>query len=113
MRGEHERGAALPELAERGQGRGDPRVVGHRAAVERHVEVGADEDARAVDVAEVVERAKRHEDAIARRIRAWTPTRAATSTSRFEYPHSLSYQPIAFTTSPMTIVALASNVHDA
>jgi hypothetical protein len=35
------------------------------------------------------------------------------STSRLEYPHSLSYQPRTFATFPLVIVSEASNVHDA
>ena len=57
---DHERGAPVEELAERGDGRADPHVVGDPAALERHVEVGADEDPGAGDVAEVVEGAERH-----------------------------------------------------
>ena len=60
VRGHHERRPALPELAEGGDGRADPQVVGHPAAFDRHVEVDADEDAGAGDVAEVVEGAERH-----------------------------------------------------
>ena len=60
MGGDHERGAPVEELTERGNGRADPHVVGDPAALERHVEVGADEDAGAGDVAEIVERAERH-----------------------------------------------------
>ena len=60
MRGDHERGAPVEELAERGDGRADPHVVGDPAALERHVEVGADEDPGAGDVAEIVEGAERH-----------------------------------------------------
>ena len=50
----------VDQLAERGDGRADPHVVGDPAALERHVEVGADEDPAAGDVAELVERAERH-----------------------------------------------------
>ena len=55
-----ERGAPVEELAERREGRADPHVVGDPAALERHVEVGADEDPAAGDVAELVEGAERH-----------------------------------------------------
>ena len=60
VRGDHERRPALAELAEGGDGRADPQVVGDPAALDRHVEVDADEDAGAGDVAEVVEGAERH-----------------------------------------------------
>ena len=40
-------------------------------------------------------------------------TRSTRSTSRFEYPHSLSYQPMTFATAPIAIVDAASNVHEA
>ena len=60
MGGNHERGAPVEELTERGDGRADPHVVGDPTAFERHVEVGADEDPRAGDVTEIVEGAERH-----------------------------------------------------
>ena len=60
VRGHHQRRPTLPELPEGGHGRAYPQVVGHPAAFDRHVEVDADEDAGAGDVAEVVEGPERH-----------------------------------------------------
>ena len=47
MRREHQPRAALIGKPQRGQGLADARVVGHFAAIERHVEIHADEDALA------------------------------------------------------------------
>ena len=49
------RAPASAELPDGRHARADPAVVGDRAAVERHVEVGADQDALARQVAQVVE----------------------------------------------------------
>ena len=58
-----------------GSGRADPQVVGDPPVVQRDVEVRADEDAEAREVAGVVERAQRHSE---------PATSWARSTSRFE-----------------------------
>ena len=84
VRGEHDRGPAFAELADRGERRDDACVVGHRPGVERHVEVGTHEDARAGDVAEVVERAQAHGDYRAAARQSFAATRAARSTRRLE-----------------------------
>ena len=55
MAGEHEPRTVLAQGAQRGQSRTDPRVVGDRPAVERDVEVDADEDPFTGDVAQVGE----------------------------------------------------------
>src|SRR5437764_14187058 len=46
-------------------------------------------------------------------VRTHQPTNAPTSTSRFEYPHSWSYQPSTFTIGPFAIVSTAEKTHDA
>jgi len=56
---EHEPRARRAQLVERRRRGADARVVGDAAAVERDVEVDADEDPQARDVAEVVERSQR------------------------------------------------------
>jgi len=104
MRGEDQRGFALEELGESGKRPADAKVIGDGPALERDVQVGADEDPLPGDVAEIVERGQAHSEAA---------TISTSSTSRFEYPHSLSYQPITLTRLPMTIVDWASNVQDA
>ena len=103
----HDRRAPLEELGERRHARSDPGVVGDHAVGERDVQIQADEDAPSRDVAEVVERSEAHRPYSER------PTRSTRSTRRFEYPHSLSYQPTTLATLPMTMVAAASKVHDA
>ena len=75
VRREHQRGAALEQLAERGQRGADARVVGDDAVRQRDVEVHADEDPPPGDVPEVVEGSQRHRAAA---------TRSTRSTSRFE-----------------------------
>ena len=56
----HEGRSPLAQLAEGGDRGTDPQIVRHAAAVERDVEVDADEHTGAGDVAEVVERPERH-----------------------------------------------------
>src|SRR3990170_412277 len=91
---------------DRRQGGGDPRVVGHPAVLQRDVEVHAHEDPPPGQVAEVLDGPEpRH----AQRFEA---TSSVSSTSRFEKPHSLSYQPITLTMFPMAIVESASNTHE-
>jgi hypothetical protein len=102
--GDHHGRAAVEQLAERGQRGADPRVVAHACAVERDVQIRAEEDAAALGLAEILEGRERHRD------RATISTR---STSRLEYPHSLSYQPSTFTTLAIAIVASESNVQEA
>jgi hypothetical protein len=60
MGGDDQRGTPVEEIAERRDGGADPHVVRDPGTFERHVEVGADEDPGAGDVAEIVERAERH-----------------------------------------------------
>jgi hypothetical protein len=45
----------LLEPVQGGQGRSDAQVVGDRPVAEGHVEVGADEDSLALEVAQVLE----------------------------------------------------------
>src|SRR5262249_61540536 len=95
---------ALEDPAQRGQRRIDARGVGDGAVLERHVEVGADEDALAGDV-EVVQQP--HE---AQRL---LPTSRDTSRMRFENPHSLSYQERTFAKVPsMTLVSALSKMDE-
>src|SRR5581483_5337562 len=100
----HQGGPAADEFLERRQAGPDPGVVRDRSLGEGHVVVDANEDALPRDVAEVLEPAQPH---------SRLATSSTRSTSRLEYPHSLSYQPITLATLPMTIVDAASNVHDA
>src|SRR5581483_5944361 len=102
--GDHEGGPAADDLLDRRQARADAGVVRDRALGERHVVVDADEDPLAREVAEILEPAEPH---------SRLATSSTRSTSRLEYPHSLSYQPITLATLSMTIVDAASNVHDA
>ena len=104
MRREHQRRAAIEELVQRRERGADAHIVGDRPVLHGDVEVHPDEDAKARDVAQSVERSKRH---------SLDATSCTRSTSRLEYPHSLSYQPMTFTTLPMAIVDSASNVHEA
>jgi hypothetical protein len=57
--GQEEPRAAAAQLLQGRQRGADPRVVGDRAVLQRHVEVDADEDAPAAEVAEVVEGSQR------------------------------------------------------
>ena len=107
VRREDERRAALQQLAEGGERCPDPQVVGHLAARQGDVVVHPDEHALALDAAQVVEGAEIHHPY------SEFPTSSMSSTSRFEYPHSLSYQPMTFTRSSMAIVSRESNVHEA
>src|SRR6202041_1367722 len=102
-----------------GDGGGDAKVVGHggpspHADVERHVEVDPDQHAFAVDIGKILE-----EREPAQRVHCGQrPTRTLRSTSRFEYPHSLSYQPKVLTRDRssligMIMVSSLSKVHDA
>jgi hypothetical protein len=83
VRSQDEPGPALPQRTQGGHGRGDARVVGHRPRLERHIEVGADEHARAGDLAEVVERAQRHV-VVPAVTQSDAATREVRSISRFE-----------------------------
>jgi hypothetical protein len=60
MRGGDDRGAALAELGEGRQARPDASVVGDLAVPQRDVQVEADEDASAGEVAEILERSETH-----------------------------------------------------
>ncbi len=64
MRCHHDGSAPRDAVADARQRRADARVVGDRAVIVlRHVEVGADEHALAVDV-DIAEAQKRHRDQI-------------------------------------------------
>src|SRR6185437_7135756 len=105
VRGRHHRGTLLEGQAIGRKGRPDARVVGDRAAVaERHVEVGADEDAAPA------ERHVRH----AKEVHPYFAAIQAITTSsmRLEKPHSLSYQLDTFTSRPETLVSVASKIDE-
>ncbi len=90
-------GAVLDEPPERGHRGAHPQVVGDVAVVvQGDVEVVADQDPPAADVGPV-DGAELHYESL-------PPTSRARSTSRLEYPHSLSYQPRTFTRLPLAIV---------
>ena len=55
VRGENHRRALVERVLNRRQRRGDARVVGDRAVLERHVEVDADEDTLAAQI-EILDR---------------------------------------------------------
>jgi hypothetical protein len=84
VRAEHEGGTTLTKLPERRNRGGDSGVVGDRTTLERHVVVGSNEDASAIDLAEAVERAERQRISHGRRIYSEAATSEATSTNRFE-----------------------------
>ena len=80
----------------------DTRVVRDAAVLERDVEIGADENAPARNV--------RSTDGTGRVDQGRSfPIR---STSRHEYPHSLSYQPNTLTVLPCTIVSSLSKMQE-
>ena len=96
VRDQHGGGAAVADQLDRRQSRADAGVVGHRRPAvtvrQRHVEVDSGEHPLAADRgvanARLVEGAALAQTAAGSRSR----TLAASSTQRFEYPHSLSYQ---------------------
>src|SRR5690606_16762960 len=104
-RADHHAGARVAQRAERGQHRPDPAVVGDAAAVEGHVQVGAQQHPppRHALAKQVVE-CPHHRDA---------PTYFTTSTRRLEKPHSLSYQPTTLTWLPITFVSRESKMQEA
>jgi hypothetical protein len=106
VRRDHHGSASGQRVADAGHGRTDAAVVADAPVVERHVEVGADEHALLahVDVGKPQEIHARYFAAI---------SAIATSSIRFENPHSLSYQLHAFTSRPDTYVSVESNVDDA
>src|SRR3954454_1309433 len=88
--------APLAQFLDGGQRGLDPAVVGDPAVLERDVEVDPHENALAFDV-DVVEGPHK--------------TRWATSATRLEYPHSLSYQAMTLTIVPcMTRVSWLSKI---
>src|SRR5437867_5033966 len=105
VRTEDQRGAPPDQLLQRGSGGGDPQVVHDTAAFEGDVEVATNEHPPARQVAEVVDRPQAE-------AQSFEATSSRRSTRRFEYPHSLSYQPITLTRLPMAMVDGASNVHE-
>ena len=101
-------GAAVRQLLDHRQAGADTSVVGDLTAafkVERHVQVGPQQDAAPGDV-DVIDRAHV-------RYASRDATSAVRSASRQEKPHSLSYQPNTFTWLPYAIVIEESNVHEA
>lgn len=106
VRADDEARAASAQFPERGNRGPDPRIVGNPPLRDWHVEVHTYEHGEPGDIAEVVQGAKGHDMSRTNRTdQSVDATRAARSTSRFEYPHSLSYQPMTLTTLPMTMVA--------
>jgi hypothetical protein len=84
----------------------DAKVVLDLAVAQRHVEVDPHEDARPAPHVEVLECRELHAVTAAPRSSRY-PTKATMSTSRLEYPHSLSYQPRILTMLPFDIVSMA------
>jgi hypothetical protein len=78
MTGAHDNGSLLPEPLDGGQCRFDAEVVGDGAILDRHVEVGAHEDAFAVDRRQVLQQGQ------AGHLWLAAPTMAVSSASRFE-----------------------------
>src|SRR5438067_8639048 len=107
MRAHDERRARVEQFPERGSRRRDPEVVRDPPVLQRDVQIAANEDPPARDVAEVLERPQTPG---AHSLDAMSST---SSTRRFEYPHSLSYHPTTLTRLPMAMVRSESNVHDA
>ncbi len=104
--------AALDRVLDGRERLADARVVGDRCpSVQRDVEVDAEEDALVLD-RQISDR----RDAV-ERSRPWRSelraTSSASSTMRFEKPHSLSYQLKTFAKlSPMTCVSVASKIDE-
>ncbi len=94
--------AGVEQMAQRQERSLDPRVVRDASVLERHVEVGADENALVRDV----------RGADGTRYVPQGRSFPIRSTSRHEYPHSLSYQPNTLTVLPCTIVSSLSKMHE-
>ena len=86
----------LEQLLERRERRADAHVVGDPALLERHVEVARERGPAWPDRSPRSSSVRRR----TRRSQASRRRGATRSTSRFEYPHSLSYQPMTFTRLP-------------
>src|SRR6185437_15097455 len=129
VRGDHHRGALVEREADARDRGADARVVGDRArSVLRHVQVRANEHALAGEVevghlqdfhglpktivipAEPASACIRRERESIGYFAAIHAT--ATSSIRFEKPHSLSYQLDAFTSRPETLVSVASKIEE-
>ena len=96
----------LSQRRDRRHGGRDAKVVLDLAVAQRHVEVDPHEHARPAPHVEVVECRELHAVTAAPRSSRY-PTKATMSTSRLEYPHSLSYQPRILTMLPFDIVSMA------
>src|SRR5262249_31006745 len=86
-------GAMLLQPPDGGKRGADPEVVGDPTVLDRDVEVGSEQDPLAVQGQQVLQDRQPH-------FLLAEPTSTARSTRRFEYPHSLSYQPSTFTRVP-------------
>jgi hypothetical protein len=86
MRRQDDPGVVLHRIADRPHRRLDTRGVADDAVLQRDVEVDANEDALAAEI-EVVEQSHRSRQPAHNLL----PISVATSTIRFENPHSLSY----------------------
>src|SRR5207237_6765379 len=95
------------QLDQRRKGGLDAKVIGDAPALERDVEVAADQGSLPGQVPQVLQRS---EAAFASGTHRLEATSRVRSTRRFEYPHSLSYQPITLTRLPMTVVEGETNV---
>ena len=108
MAGQHQPCSPLAELVERRKDRADPEIVGDDSVLQRNVEVDANEDASPGEVTEVLDGAQ----APPRPAYSLDATSSVSSTSRFEYPHSLSYQPMTLTRFPIAMVDSASKTQE-
>ena len=96
------RAPALAQRDDRRQRRADARVVRDRPVVQRHVEVDAAEHPAAGDLQRIQ----------AAREGAGHRYLVIRSTSRFEKPHSLSYQEMTFAWRPCAIVSFESKIDE-
>src|SRR6267142_1602663 len=104
MRTDHDaRRVSLEDFLNRRQRLPDAEIVCNDAVFNRNVQIRAQQDALSLDV-DVVERSQPHYNL--------EPISFTRSTSRFEYPHSLSYQPSTFTWSPSAMVESPSRMHE-
>src|SRR5437899_2242625 len=105
-----QRRSSLQELAE-GRDRGpDAEIVGDLPVLEWDIQVAPDQDGRRDQVGQILQRPQAAR--AQRAAQSLDATRPTKSTSRFEYPHSLSYQPMTFTRLPMTMVESESNTQE-
>src|SRR5262249_13731101 len=101
---------ALAQPRDRRQHGGEPQVVLDVAVAQRHVAVDAHEHAGAVGDPEVLQ--AREVDGHPGGCASYSPTNATRSTTRFDYPHSLSYQPSTLPGCPCAFVSTAEETHD-